>query len=166
MRRCGFVARGPGARYDGSAGCDGLCDVVEQRTTSDRRPVIVVAAVVLLRDGKVLTVRKRGTDRFMLVGGKPEPGETPEQTALRETHEEVGLVLDRLELLGEFVSDAANEPGHELRSTVYLAASVGEPEPTAEIEELRWTSLDGRYDDLAPMLEHNVLPLLRGREAG
>ena len=44
---------------------------------------IVVAAVALVRDGHVLTVRKRGTERFMLVGGKLEPGESARDAALR-----------------------------------------------------------------------------------
>ncbi|WP_343996462.1 NUDIX domain-containing protein [Nocardioides dubius] len=124
-------------------------------------PTIVVSAVALVRDGAVLTVRKRGTSKFMLVGGKPESGETPLECAVRETREEVGLELRDLELLGEFTSEAANEPGHLLHSTVFSAALPGEPEAAAEIAELRWTTLDGAYDDLAPMLEFNVLPLLR-----
>ena len=126
-------------------------------------PTIVVSAVALVRDRSVLSVRKRGTSRFMLVGGKPEPGETPLQAAVRETREETSLELSDIALLGEFESEAANEPGHLLRSTVYTAEFVGEPVVAAEIEELRWTSFDESYSDLAPMLEFNVLPLLRAR---
>ena len=122
---------------------------------------IVVSAVAFVRDGAVLAVRKRGTDRFMLVGGKPEPGESPEHTAVRETAEEIGLEVTDLSLLGQFESAAANEPGHRLRSTVYTAALTGEPVPEAEIEELRWIPLESTGDDLAPMLRDHVLPLLR-----
>ena len=122
---------------------------------------IVVSAVALVRDAAVLTVRKRGTERFMLVGGKPEPGETAYECAVRETWEETSLRIADLELLGQFESDAANEPGHRLQSTVYSAELTGDPVPAAEIEELRWTELFGDYEDLAPMLEFNVLPILR-----
>ncbi|MCD6640847.1 MAG: NUDIX domain-containing protein [Nocardioides sp.] len=124
-------------------------------------PVIVVAAVAIVRDAAVLTVRKRGTSRFMLVGGKLEPGERARDAALRETLEEVGLHLRDVRLLGEFVSDAANEPGHELHSTVFIGDTDAEPVAQGEIAELRWTPFDGHPDDLAPMLEHDVLPLLR-----
>jgi 8-oxo-dGTP pyrophosphatase MutT (NUDIX family) len=127
---------------------------------------IVVSAVALVRDGAVLTVRKKGTERFMLVGGKPEPGETAYECAVRETREETSLDVVDLELLGEFESDAANEPGHRLHSTVYAAGLPGEPSAAAEIAELRWTELYGSYDDLAPMLEFNVLPILRSRHRG
>ena len=45
-------------------------------------PTFVVAAVCLRDDhGRVLTVRKRGTASFMLLGGKIEAGETPGQAA-------------------------------------------------------------------------------------
>ena len=127
------------------------------------KPLILVSAVALVHDGSVLTVRKKGTSRFMLVGGKPEPGESAVDCAVRETAEEVSLQIDDLELLGEFTSEAANEPGHVLHSTVYLAALPGEPLAAGEIAELRWTALGGDYDDLAPMLEHHVIPLLRAR---
>ncbi|WP_239456577.1 NUDIX hydrolase [Nocardioides solisilvae] len=123
---------------------------------------IVVSAVAFVRDGAVLTVRKRGTSRFMLVGGKPEPGEDAEACARRETLEEVGLEVDELVLLGEFVSAAANEPGHTLHSTVYTAALPAEPVAAGEIAELRWTPMDRLHDDLAPMLEEHVIPALRG----
>ncbi|SEC97049.1 ADP-ribose pyrophosphatase YjhB, NUDIX family [Nocardioides exalbidus] len=122
---------------------------------------IVVAAIALVRDGCVLTVRKRGTERFMLVGGKLEPGESALEAALRETHEEVGLQVEEATLLGEFLSEAANEPGHTLHSTVFHVVSDDEPVASAEIAEVRWTPLEGHPDDLAPMLEHHVLPVLR-----
>ena len=131
---------------------------------------ITVSAVVLRdEDGRVLTVRKRGTSRFMLVGGKPEGDETPGRTAIRECAEETGLVLDpaRLELLGTFTSDAANEPGFRLVSTVFTHPLDGTPQVAAEIAEARWLDpsqpLPG---DLAPMLEFNVLPLLAPRQDG
>ena len=123
---------------------------------------IVVAAVALVRDGCVLTVRKRGTERFMLVGGKLEPGESAREAALRETREEVGLEIADAVLLGEFESEAANEPGHTLHSTVFWVESDDDPVASAEIAEVRWTPLRGHANDLAPMLEHHVLPVIRG----
>jgi len=124
---------------------------------------IVVAAVALVRDGRVLTVRKRGTDRFMLVGGKLEPGESAREAALRETREEVGLDIVEATLLGEFFSEAANEPGHTLHSTVFWVESDEEPVAAGEIAAVRWTPLRGHPDDLAPMLEHHVIPVILDR---
>ena len=127
-------------------------------TGGDRH--IVVAAVALVRDGHVLTVRKRGTERFMLVGGKLEPGESARDAALRETWEEVGLRIESATLLGEFHSMAATEPDHTLHSTVFWVESDAEPVASAEIAEVRWTPVRDHPDDLAPMLEHHVLPVI------
>jgi len=133
-------------------------------TSVTSAPDIVVSAVVL-RDasGRVLTVRKAGTQRFMLPGGKPEPGETAAHAAIRECAEELGLSLDpdRLTALGVFMADAANEPGLVIEGSVFEHPLLGEPAAAAEIAELRWLDTSQPLpDDLAPLLEHHVLPLL------
>ncbi|WP_307802678.1 NUDIX hydrolase [Cellulomonas dongxiuzhuiae] len=129
-------------------------------------PVIRVSAVVLRRPtGEVLTVRKRGTHRFMLPGGKPEPGESAARTAVREAYEEVGAVLDeaRLRELGTFRAAAANEAGHEVLGTVFEHPHTGATAAAGEIEELRWLDPSGDLpDDLAPLLVRHVLPALAG----
>jgi 8-oxo-dGTP pyrophosphatase MutT (NUDIX family)/GNAT superfamily N-acetyltransferase len=122
-----------------------------------------VSAVGLVRDGQVLTVRKRGTDRFMLVGGKPEGEESPEDCGRREALEEVGVTLGRLVPLGRRIAAAANEPDRLVVGHCFLAEDwAGEPRPLAEIEELRWLPVSaGPADDLAPLLTERCLPLLR-----
>ncbi len=126
------------------------------------QPTFVVAAVCLRDDvGRVLTVRKRGTDAFMLPGGKLEPGESAAEAAVREVREEVGLSLHAVTLLGRFVADAANEPGHLVDSTVFTADLPAVPVASGEIAELRWVDpddLDGVH--LAPLLRDHVLAAL------
>lgn len=41
----------------------------------------------------VLALKKRKIDRYSLVGGTIEKKETPEETLIRETHEEVGIKI-------------------------------------------------------------------------
>jgi 8-oxo-dGTP diphosphatase len=126
--------------------------------------LIRVSAVVIRDDaGRVLTVRKRGTVRFMLPGGKPEAGETAAETALREAEEELGARLDPalLQPLGVFHSAAANEPDHRLESTVFTHPLVAIVGAAAEIVELRWLDPVAELpDDPAPMLREHVLPAL------
>jgi uncharacterized protein (TIGR00730 family) len=134
--------------------------------------VIRVAAVVL-RDaaGRIATVRKHNTQRFMLPGGKPEPGETYAQTAVRESLEELDLALDpeSLRLLGVFRAPAANEPGYECEETLFgydQVVSLGEPH--AEIAETRWLDPTAPLPaDSAPLLVKVVddLPGRRGIRA-
>lgn len=103
--------------------------------------MIRVSAVVLRDErGRFLSVRKRATSMFMFPGGKPEAGESPAQTAIRELHEELGVTLDaeRLELIGTFRAPAANEPDHVVESVVFSHPSVAIDGVAAELEELRW----------------------------
>ena len=132
------------------------------------RPVIRVAGVVLRRaNGDVLTVRKRATRMFMFPGGKPEAGETPLDTAVREVREELGVSLAPGELheIGQWHTDAANEPGHALHSHVFVATTTlaGTPVPAAEIAELRWQPVAGVEDttDLAPLARWFAIPAVR-----
>jgi 8-oxo-dGTP diphosphatase len=125
----------------------------------------VTAAYCLVRDGQVLTVRKAGSARFMLPGGKIDPGESARQAAVREVREEVGVdVSAHGEPLGRFHDVAANEPGAWVDATVFVAhLDAGHtPSPLAEIAEQRWLGLhDDLPGDLAPLLRNHVLPALR-----
>ena len=130
-------------------------------------PDFVVSAVVIRDElGRVLVVRKRGTSRFMLPGGKIEAGETPAHAAVRELHEEVGAELDPdvLVLLGEWTAPAANEPDHVVHGHVFEHPWVPGLSVRAEIEELLWLHPAdmGARDDLAPLLVTRVLPALVG----
>lgn len=127
----------------------------------------VSAAVIVDADERVLVVRKQGTTRFMQPGGKPEVGETPAQTLIRELHEELGLVLveDDLRSLGRFVSAAANEPGHRVVADAF-AVSIAHADVAvqAELAELRWiTREDAETLPLAPLSVEHLLPLAWAR---
>jgi 8-oxo-dGTP diphosphatase len=127
-------------------------------------PRIIVSAVCVYdAAGRLLTVRKRGTDRFMHPGGKPEPGETALHAAARELQEEVGIVVDphELELMGVWLARAANEAATEIEATVFTAPGVWEAHPSAEIAEIRWLDLSAELPhDLAPLLTDHILPAL------
>ena len=140
-----------------------------QRTLGEADPIVVAGVVLHDEAGRLLTVRKHGTTRFMLPGGKLEPGEDAVGAGVREVWEEVGLRVDAstVEVLGDYDGRAANEPGVRLLSTVLVAPLTGEPQPTGEIAELRWLTPEEMarvsgvdVDDLAPLLTDHVLPAL------
>ncbi|MDH2444224.1 NUDIX domain-containing protein [Amnibacterium sp. CER49] len=120
-------------------------------------PVVrVVAALAADADGRLLLVRKRGTERFMQPGGKPEAGETPRAALVRELEEELGLVVAEgaLEPVGAYVTDAANEPGHRLEADVFRLRVTAPVAAASEIAELRWATpaeADALGDRLAPL---------------
>lgn len=134
------------------------------------RDIRVSAAIITDDDGRVLVVRKNGTTRFMQPGGKPEPGENPAQTLIRELHEELGLRLaeEDLEPLGSFVSAAANEPGHRVVADAFVVtAACADVVVQAELAELRWiTMADAETLPLAPLSVEHLLPLAWARARG
>ena len=116
-------------------------------------------------DGNILASLREGTAFFasacmIATGGKPEPGETAAQCALREVEEELGLVLDaeRLELVAVHRTAAANEAGRPLIASVFRHPHLSHGSgpvvhPAAEIDEVRWTAVDEPLpDDVAPLL--------------
>lgn len=107
-----------------------------------------------VRDGRLLTVRTTGKDRFFMPGGKVEPGESDAEALVREIHEELGVRLDPASVRSGFVAEA---PGHGLGGRVvrmhcmYAEPAPGSPAPapSAEIAELAW---------LTPADAHRVPP--------
>lgn len=127
--------------------------------------VINVVSAAIVREGALLVVRKRGTENFMLPGGKGEPGEGETETLQRELHEELGCRLhaDGLALLGRFEAPAANEPGCVVRAAIYRGDLDGTPVIAAEIAEMLWLDVVGTDEPpirLAPLLSRHVLPAL------
>lgn len=134
--------------------------------TRMRRPGEIRVSAVVLTDvaGRVLMVRKRGTDSFLNPGGKPEPGETPEQCAVRELREELGLELDPEELLplGRHRAAAANETDTVVLADVFRAPDplARLPVPRSEIEEARFVDPASPEPGWAPLFTERILPLL------
>ena len=101
-----------------------------------REPVVVVG-VAVIRHGRVLAARRtrpaEARGGWELPGGKVEPGETPEEAAAREVHEELGCTI---RTTGHLSGEQPVGEGHVLR--VALAELVdGEPVPH-EHDAVRW----------------------------
>ena len=125
----------------------------------------VVGALIHDAQGRLLTVRKANTERFMLPGGKREPGEDDLVALARELKEELSVQLVTAEPVGVFEAAAANETGARVRSHPYRVTVVGEIVAAAEIAELRWIDPAAPDVALAPLLMTQILPALR-RSAG
>ena len=126
------------------------------------RCIHVSAAVIHDDEGRLLLVRKTGTTAFMQPGGKPEPGESPDETLSRELAEELGIrvPVNDLRALGAFTAAAANEPGFLVVADVFAADIRSQrPRVGAEIAELRWiTRADADVLEIAPLARENFLP--------
>ncbi|MEV6652531.1 NUDIX domain-containing protein [Streptomyces sp. NPDC051219] len=65
----------------------------EIRATAGHQLLLLpgVTAVVFDDEGQVLLGRRADTGKWSVIGGIPEPGEQPAQTAVREVYEETGV---------------------------------------------------------------------------
>ena len=124
-------------------------------------PDLLVAAIALVRERRVLMVTARGRDVHYMPGGKIDAGETPAHAAAREAYEEVALELDpdALVELFEVVTQAHGEPdGRLVRMRVFQAETDAAPVASAEVGALHWvTSADA---DRCPPAGAEVLRLL------
>jgi 8-oxo-dGTP diphosphatase len=106
-------------------------------TKSAARPPI--AAAVIVQDRRVLLVRRRvaeGTLSWQFPAGAIEPGEVPEDAAVRETGEETGLSVKAVRLLGARVHPATGRAMSYTACEVLAGtAVVGDAE---EIDAVRW----------------------------
>ncbi len=89
---------------------------------SDWQPVDTAVLTFIRRSGQLLLIHKKrglGRGKVNAPGGRIEPGETPEQAAVRETQEEVGLTPLHLKPAGRL--DFAFTDGYSLRCDVFTA---------------------------------------------
>lgn len=125
----------------------------------------VAAGCLILRDGKVLLVRRAiepGYGKWVFPGGHVDRGETPEAAALRETREECGAVATIDGLVGLY-----SYPGRPVIVVVYrgtLLPESPEPFPADETLEVGWFT-PGQIDgiDLAFRSTADALSALLGR---
>jgi len=122
----------------------------------------IVTALVRDELGRVLLVRKRGTQVFMQPGGKLEPRESELAALDREQGEELGCRIDpeSAVFLGRFKAPAANERGYMVDAALYGVSLIGPVVIAAEVEEMLWLDPVRSYRaDLAPLTRETVLPL-------
>lgn len=70
------------------------------------KAVIHKIIAVVIRNNEFFMVRKKGKDIWTSLGGKPEKGETEEETLLREINEEIHCKARVLRKLGDFTAKA------------------------------------------------------------
>lgn len=118
-----------------------------------------------LHEGKLLSTRSRGKDRYYLPGGKREAGETDAETLVREIKEELTVDLDAASLqhVGTFEAQAHGHPaGVRIVMICYSGHYAGTLQPAAEIEEVVWL----RYQDrpLVSPVDQKIFDWLRQQQ--
>lgn len=114
-----------------------------------RRDLLVAAAVLMDRQGRVLLVAndwsRRGRLRYTLPGGMVEPGETLVQALMREVREETGLVVRSVEHLA-YVIQVEDARRHERTVAFAFRATydglLNPKDPDGHIVEARFFTPD------------------------
>src|SRR5690242_7020329 len=107
--------------------------------------IIHKVAAMVIKDNTFLMVRKVGQDHWMSLGGRPEIGESEEQTLIREVKEEVNCTARIIKKLGDFEARAADDDAI-VKLSVYLCELQGAimvNDPEHEIEEYKF--IEGDY---------------------
>jgi 8-oxo-dGTP pyrophosphatase MutT (NUDIX family) len=119
-------------------------------------------APALLLTRRAETLRSHA-GQWAMPGGRIDEGETPEQAALRELHEEVGLDLDPSAVLGR-MDDYATRSGYVITPVVVWAGAARDVVPsTAEVAGIHRIPVSELLRADAPILnqvrgaEHPVL---------
>ena len=106
--------------------------------------VIDKVAFLYLQDGKILSTRSKGKDKYYIPGGKREAGETDIETLVREVKEElsVDIIESSAKLYGVFEAQAHGKAeGVIVKMTCYTAEFDGELEADSEIAENVWLTM-------------------------
>ena len=108
------------------------------------------AALILTRRAKTLSGH---AGQWALPGGRIDEGETPEQTALRELHEEVGLALPLDAVLGR-LDPFVTRSGYAIQPVVVWAGEARGLKPNpAEVASIHRIPVREFLRDDAPILE-------------
>jgi ADP-ribose pyrophosphatase YjhB (NUDIX family) len=111
------------------------------------------ASAFVEHDGTVLLIRRSDNGNWSMPGGAHEPGESLNQTAVRETAEETGIIVRPTGLVGVFTDPrhvtlyTSDGEARQEFSAVYRAEYVaGEPTPSEESTQVEWVPIDRLAD--------------------
>ncbi len=127
------------------------------------RLLIVAACALIDADGRIL-IAKRPAGKAMaglweFPGGKVEPGETPEQTLIRELSEELGIVVKEA-CLAPLTFASHPYPDFHLLMPLYVCRRWEGPVTSQHHSELAWVRPNKLRDYPMPAADEPLIPHL------
>jgi 8-oxo-dGTP diphosphatase len=134
----------------------------EQQLSRFQLPRVIVAAIIIA-DRKVLACERSAppevAGRWEFPGGKVEPGERPEQTLIRELHEEIGITVSEPCLAPLTFASHAYESFH-LLMPLYICRRWEGQAIAREGQNLAWVRAGKLRDYPMPPADIPLIPHL------
>jgi 8-oxo-dGTP diphosphatase len=128
------------------------------------KPMLLVAACALIdADGRILLAQrpegKSMAGLWEFPGGKVEPGETPEETLIRELHEELGIET-QVECLAPLTFASHSYEGFHLLMPLYVCRRFQGTPQSREGQALKWVRPQRLRDYPMPPADEPLIPFL------
>lgn len=131
--------------------------------------MIEVVTVAFVDKNRLLVVKPRSSrksNKYTLIGGKVEKDESMIDAIIRETKEELGLILNKgdLKLVLEFEEVSASDANLKINMHMFISNRVVKyPQKDANIEilEYKWIDIYDESDNLSDSISKHLLPYLK-----
>jgi ADP-ribose pyrophosphatase YjhB (NUDIX family) len=101
------------------------------------------ASILIEKEGRFLLIRRGKPPEkgfWAVPGGHVDAGESPYETACRESSEEVGEAMIEKKPFFVFVHDVGI--GHRHRAYIFKGSLTGQPQAGSDAAEARWFSIE------------------------
>ncbi|KAF5412049.1 MAG: ADP-ribose pyrophosphatase [Candidatus Methanocomedens sp.] len=123
---------------------------------------LLTVDILIVQSGKLVLIRRKNPPfqgQWALPGGFVYVGETVEEAAVREAHEETGLNVDLKGLVGVFSNPDRDPRGHTV-SICFAALGQGTPRASSDAQDVALFDLD----DLPPLAFDHLQIINTGRQ--
>ena len=129
------------------------------------KPVVLVAAVALVDADNRVLIAQRPEGKSMaglweFPGGKVEPGETPEETVVRELQEELGIVT-RIPCLAPLTFASHSYDGFHLLMPLFVCRRYEGIAHGREGQAIKWVRPQALRDYPMPPADEPLIPFLQ-----
>jgi len=120
-------------------------------------------AGIIIKNKKLLMVKKEGESHFIMPGGRVIEPETKEQTLKRELKEELNVELVSMKPFKTWEAPHFRDKNKIVKMETFFAEIKGNPEASSEINEIKW--IDSNYKQqgikVASINEDYLIPELK-----
>jgi len=119
-------------------------------------------AFIKIKNGKILSTKSKGKDKYYIPGGKREAGESDAETLIREIREELSVRITpkTIKYIGTFKAQAdGHADGIIVKMTCYAAEYTGVLKENNEIAEIRW--LNYKDIDIVSIVDKIIFNFLK-----